>query len=91
MHFVLSSSFPPEVLNLLVFQENPNPYVLNLLSQSHLHVVGKSLLMPMKTDEQFLWPLEPLFFQEARCALPVWMALLLQPSGNFLKGGKRES
>lgn len=40
-----------------VFQETLNPYVPDLLSLSHLHVVGKSPLMSKKTYEQFLWPL----------------------------------
>lgn len=57
MHLALSSSRLTYFLNPCVFQENLNPYVPDLLSLSHLHVVGKSPLMSKKTYEQFLWPL----------------------------------
>lgn len=57
MHLALSSSLLTYFLNPCVFQENLNPYVPDLLSLSHLYVVGKSPLMSKKTYEQFLWPL----------------------------------
>lgn len=55
MHLALSSSLLTLLLNPCVFQENLNPYVLYLLSLSHLHVVGKGPLMSTKTYKQFLW------------------------------------
>lgn len=43
MHLALSSYLLTLFLNPCVFQENLNPYVPDLLSLSHLHVVGKIL------------------------------------------------
>ena len=57
MHLALSTSLLTLFLNPCVFQENLNPCVPDLLSLSHLYVVGKSPLMSTKTYEQFLWPL----------------------------------
>ena len=57
VHLALSSFLLTLFLNPCVFQENLNPYVPDLLSLSHLHIVGKSPLMSTKTYEQFLWPL----------------------------------
>lgn len=83
--------FPPHLLlNPYVLQENLNPYVPDLLSLSHLYVVGKSPLMSKKTYEQFLWPLRAFVLSRGKLCFACMGDSLIVTIRTFSKISKGE-